>query len=153
MQAKSHALLSLSLCVCLSLSLRFFFFWFGGCVSFVISSILAVREGERVGETFSETLLSPKIFSRCSRRSCYRNSRVFLILEFQAHFPSLCNAKVKGFIILEFPRHIHTYFQLSLHNFFISSGYQLWRWKKVEFLCWIVSALVALLYFNPAQFF
>jgi hypothetical protein len=47
----------------------------------------------------------------------------FLILEFQADFPSLCNAKFQGFIILEFPRHIHTYI-LSIE--FAQTFYFLW---------------------------
>ncbi len=113
-----------------------------------------MREGEREGggDFLRDSSIS-KDFLKLFQQKLLQKFQGFLMLEFQAHFPSLCNAKFQGFIILEFPRHIHIYFQLSLQKKIISSGFQLWWRKKVEFLCWIVSALVALLYFNPAQYF
>lgn len=136
--------LSFSVSVCLSLC--FFFVWWVRLVRYLFHSC-SERRRESGGDFLRDSSISKDFLK------LFQKFQGFLIREFQAHFPSLCNAKVQGFIILEFPRHIHTYFQSSLHSFFISSGYQLWPWRKVEFLCWIVSALVALLYFNPAQFF
>ncbi len=52
-----------SLCVSVCVSL-YVFFLFGGCVSFVISSILAVREGEREGGGLSQRLFYLYRFSQ-----------------------------------------------------------------------------------------
>jgi hypothetical protein len=123
---QNHMLCSLFLCVCVCLSLSlyvFFFVWWVRLVRYLFHSC-SERRRESGGDFLRDSSIS-KDFLTLFQKKLSQKFQGFLILEFQVHFPSLCNAKVQGFIILEFPRHIHTYFQSSLHNFFISSGYQL----------------------------